>query len=472
VKPTNIVFIRGEPCLGDYGLVGEPGSAVDFSGTEGFQPLEGTNDTAADLFALGKTIYEAWSANDRLEFPSLPRTVLDAEDWDRYGKLLNAVILRACNAEPGKRFRSAEELVEALLGVLSGRRPMKRRRWLLVAGGGACLTGAAALIFKGFSAPASVHWRQIRQRGFNVELWEGHAGTVDWLRRRILSVAIDGTESVFESVDLDSFKVMVSPLRDGPKKVASSILHPEKRKLWAIEGGRGEVFEVDPETLAVRRLGGGPDTRCHYSASTYWNPVMRRVGVFGGYGNLAVRNDRSEFDSNSGTWVQIEPDRPNSGPWRRIAIVPLAADVDGRRIFLVGGRGSPSGKQGDLVKGLRAFDSQFHFLDDIWELDLTKNSWRQLLPLGHLDARRLKAAVYLPNIKGLLLFHGMALGDQPGGAVVKLLRPGVDQKPLDLPMKGPGSRMSRIWVAVADPKSEEVLLLAEDGVFRLSVLLP
>src|SRR5207302_2270295 len=81
VKPANILFVHGEPCLGDYGLVGRPGSAFDFVGTEGFQPLEGTNDAATDLFALGKTLYETWTAGDRLEFPSMPRPVLDAPVW-------------------------------------------------------------------------------------------------------------------------------------------------------------------------------------------------------------------------------------------------------------------------------------------------------------------------------------------------------------------------------------------------------
>ena len=52
VKPANLLFVEGQLCLADYGLVGEPGSQHDFSGTEGFIPLEGTPDSTADLFAL------------------------------------------------------------------------------------------------------------------------------------------------------------------------------------------------------------------------------------------------------------------------------------------------------------------------------------------------------------------------------------------------------------------------------------
>ena len=83
VKPANILLLQGSPSLTDYGLVGEPGGPMAFSGTEGFEPLEGTSDISADLFALGKTLYELWTASDRLEFPSLPKRVLEADDWER-----------------------------------------------------------------------------------------------------------------------------------------------------------------------------------------------------------------------------------------------------------------------------------------------------------------------------------------------------------------------------------------------------
>ena len=62
--------------------------------------------------------------------------------------------------------------------------------------------------------------------------------------------------------------------------------------------------------------------------------------------------------------------------------IPLVPDATGRRIFVVGGLGSPSGKQGEMAPGLKGFDGRFHHLDDIWELDLEKNAWRCLLSRG------------------------------------------------------------------------------------------
>ena len=269
---------------------------------------------------------------------------------------------------------------------------------------------------------------------------------------------------------MNQFTLEVKVIPGGPKVDVSTILHPQTRELWAIEGGRGEVFALNLETEKLRSLGGGPDTRRHYSATTYWNPITQRVGVFSGYGNFAVTNERSEFDSAAGRWVQAEPDREGPGPWRRTVIMPLVPDATGRRIFLIGGNGSPSGKQGEMAPGLKGFDGRFHQLDDIWELDLEKNAWRCLLSPGHLDSQRLRAAAFLPRLKALVIFERMKAGDnQPGLSRAWLLRPNCDRLPVRLPVAGEPSRLAVAWAWALDPRSDELVMFANDGIFRISV---
>ncbi|MFM1770012.1 MAG: hypothetical protein RJA22_2541 [Verrucomicrobiota bacterium] len=146
VKTGNLFRVGGQVVLGDYGLTAEPGTPFDFKGTEGYMPTEGVADFAADLFGLGKTLYELWTGCDRLEFPTLPREVLESADWQRRGALLNGVLLRACSPQGRERFQTAGELAEALRGVAAGRQGLfSRRGWMTVGTAGVVTAGVLGL---------------------------------------------------------------------------------------------------------------------------------------------------------------------------------------------------------------------------------------------------------------------------------------------------------------------------------------
>ena len=53
----------GRPKLADIGLVTDASDARSFVGTEGYLPPEGPGTPAADIFALGKGLYEAPSGH-------------------------------------------------------------------------------------------------------------------------------------------------------------------------------------------------------------------------------------------------------------------------------------------------------------------------------------------------------------------------------------------------------------------------
>jgi WD40 repeat protein len=118
VKPSNIIFVNGVPKLADIGLVTDVSEARSFVGTEGFIPPEGPNSPQADLYAMGKVLYEASVGKDRNEFPAPPSGLgLDADS--RKLMELNAVVLRACAANPRERYQSAEKM-NADLALLNG----------------------------------------------------------------------------------------------------------------------------------------------------------------------------------------------------------------------------------------------------------------------------------------------------------------------------------------------------------------
>lgn len=128
IKPSNIIFVNGRPKLADIGLVAESDATISYVGTEGYIPPEGPGKPQADIYSLGKTIYEFSTGRDRNDFPELP-TFLN-EEGERAGLAeLNEVILRACEENPTDRYRSAIAMQEDLIRIQSGK--SVRRQHLL-----------------------------------------------------------------------------------------------------------------------------------------------------------------------------------------------------------------------------------------------------------------------------------------------------------------------------------------------------
>src|SRR5262245_24916305 len=125
IKPSNIIFVGGVPKLADIGLVTEAVGANTFVGTEGFVPPEGPTSPQADLYALGKVLYEAAMGKDRNEFPE-PFTQIGTDQESVALMELNAVLLRACAPDPKKRYATAEEM-HADLALLHSGGSVKRR---------------------------------------------------------------------------------------------------------------------------------------------------------------------------------------------------------------------------------------------------------------------------------------------------------------------------------------------------------
>jgi serine/threonine protein kinase len=118
IKPSNIIFVQDLPKLADIGLVTGVGHKGTVVGTEGYIPPEGRASASADLFSLGKVLYQMSTGMACDRFPELPK------DLPGHGgipfSLLNAVILKACEPDPDRRFQSAADLHDALLAVERG----------------------------------------------------------------------------------------------------------------------------------------------------------------------------------------------------------------------------------------------------------------------------------------------------------------------------------------------------------------
>lgn len=127
VKPSNVIFVDGKAKLADIGLVAARGQRT-FVGTEGFVPPEGPGSAQADVYSLGKVLYEMATGKDRLDFPELPDELPGGSELKRW-RLLNSVICDVCEPKISRRkIRSAAHLAGELAHLEAGRRRPVRVR--------------------------------------------------------------------------------------------------------------------------------------------------------------------------------------------------------------------------------------------------------------------------------------------------------------------------------------------------------
>lgn len=127
IKLSNAILVGGVPKLSDIGLVAAASAGLTFVGTEGYVPLEGPGAPTADVYSLGKVLYELVTGHDRLDFPRLPGDF--GERPDRAALLeLNEVIVRACDPDPRRRPADGSAVLDELLLLQAGKSVRRLRR--------------------------------------------------------------------------------------------------------------------------------------------------------------------------------------------------------------------------------------------------------------------------------------------------------------------------------------------------------
>ena len=132
IKPANIIFVGGVPKIADIGLVAASGQD-SYVGTEGYVPPEGPGSVQADIYSLGKVLYELAMGKDRMDFPAVNTDIADLPDKAMLLRV-NEVLLRACANDCSGRYTTAEEMHDDLLRLRDGKAlggPSRRRRPLI-----------------------------------------------------------------------------------------------------------------------------------------------------------------------------------------------------------------------------------------------------------------------------------------------------------------------------------------------------
>ncbi len=313
IKPSNIIFVGGVPKLADIGLVIETSEARSFVGTEGYIPPEGPTSPQADLFGLGKVLYEAGMGKDRKDFPEPLTRLAEAPDAARLLEF-NAILLKACAANFAERYQSAEEM-NADLALLQSGGSVRRQRQLagqlhLLQRAGAVVTVLAALIASGWwwqvrqtrqvRALAAAEEREHRRAQENLYVADVRLALHDWEAGQVARTLelLDRHVPRGAEPDLRGWEwyYLLSlchredrVVRAAPRDVQGLCGHPGSRRL-AVAGGDGHIRLLDADSGTVLAdLPGHADP----AATVAWHPDGVRLASGGRDGRLIVWDTRT-----------------------------------------------------------------------------------------------------------------------------------------------------------------------------------
>src|ERR1017187_9946605 len=243
VKPSNIIFVNGVPKLADIGLVADVNEARSYVGTEGFIPPEGPGSAQADVYSLGKTLYEVSTGKDRHDFPELPTLLDDIPDLGGFLEL-NEVILHACKNDLKARYQSAWDM-HADLVVLTAGKSVKRLKVLERRLGQLKRVAWASVI--GLTVLAGVFYQVYRE-------WKG---MIESRQRRVGASIAYGNQAMESGDLLGSLPYFVDALRLDSGNPGQTTTH--RLRIAAVLAQCPKLTRVWSDGILVNEVAFSPD---------------------------------------------------------------------------------------------------------------------------------------------------------------------------------------------------------------------
>jgi len=342
IKPSNIIFVQGVAKLADIGLVTVTEEALSFVGTEGFIPPEGPTSPQADLYSLGKVLYEVSMGKDRKEYPEPMTGLHDSLTRAEQEALmeLNAVILKACAENIAERYQTAEEM-QADLALLQSGKSVKWRRLVEKRLAAAKKIGAAVAVIAAFATGA---WFYQRHQTSEAQRQKRNAEVQTAEAQRQKQIAEEKTAEALTQQRLT--EEAVARLRIQKAEVQLQNGDSPHGLAWLAHVLRGHP---DNRVAAERILAVLSQRRFFRPALVpLKHPAFVNLARFSPDGTLivtAASDDRVRFwDAMTG--VEIRPAYAHSGAVQQVTFSPdgervLTASADGTACVLDARTGTP-----------------------------------------------------------------------------------------------------------------------------------
>ena len=259
VKPSNVIFVGGAPKLADIGLVTAATAAHTFVGTEGFVPPEGPGTPAADVFSLGKLLYETATGLDRHDYPRLPADLHALPDRKELLEL-NEIIIRACDPSATQRYSDAAALLDDLLLLQAGR-SMRRLRAAERRLTRAVRVGAVLALVAGIAGIGAFIERR-RAESESTLRRQAETERDDLARRTLYSAGLARAQRSLELDELGRARQQLQEI--APKPGEPDLRGFEWHALWS---------EAQGDAADVLRAGGPAAEKARYSPDGKWIAV-------------------------------------------------------------------------------------------------------------------------------------------------------------------------------------------------------
>jgi serine/threonine protein kinase len=113
IKPSNVVFVARRPKLADIGMITSDTATPSQVGTPAYMPPDRRMDPTADVFAMGRILYELMVGKSGDDFPRLPpATLRGTAKWDITH--VQGVLNVACAERAEDRYPHAGRMLEDL----------------------------------------------------------------------------------------------------------------------------------------------------------------------------------------------------------------------------------------------------------------------------------------------------------------------------------------------------------------------
>ncbi len=113
IKPANVIFVERNPKLADIGMITTETASASVVGTPEYMPPDACMDPTADVYAMGRILFELLAGKEANRFPELsPHVHISTDNWMMTE--VARVIAKAGAKKAEDRYTTASGMLKAL----------------------------------------------------------------------------------------------------------------------------------------------------------------------------------------------------------------------------------------------------------------------------------------------------------------------------------------------------------------------